>query len=180
MATGTLRPGAGGTHTWSAGTNPDNVDEVVNQPDAGDALLITATVGGGDDNDIEIFAFPTIADVASVSNITVWSNGNIALTNSPEIWIDMGGDQTEQECALVSGPDNWTSNSFDGSWTQADLDGLLVKYRADCPGKDDGNALDVVYVVVTYISSVGWPHKWLGMTVDKFNGMIPDKILGMG
>ena len=61
----------------------------------------------------------TITGVDEVTNITVWSYGVTISANKPEINIDMGGLEGYEECNLPA-PTDWTSNSFDGNWTQED------------------------------------------------------------
>ena len=153
MATDTLDPNSTVAHTWSGGAGHTNIDDGVRQPTIGDTSVISALFANGDDNDVEIVGFPnTIIDVGEVTNITVWTFGGAF--QYPEVSIDMGGVQTYQECVLGVGPNYlWESNSFNGNWSQADLDGLEVLYRADTPdpGKGPGgNWIDACYVVVTY------------------------------
>ena len=176
MATGTLRPTGTVSHTWSQGTGHANIDDVVTQPAAGDGSIIKATQPAGDDNDVEVVSFGTIS-VGSVSNITVWTYGGYAGgAGTPEVDVYMGAWQGYQEVSFTGAPFVWTSDSFNGSWTQANLDGLQVRYRADVPdaGKaEETNSIDVCYVVVTYVSP-GYGHDFLGVpaaNIDEVSGV---------
>ena len=156
MTSTALDPNSTVAHTWSEGSGEPDIDDGVRQPDAGDTAYIGATFGAGDDNQVEIVGFPnTIIDVGEVTNITVWSWACGFV--QPEVSVNMGGWQTYQNVNYGVGIPNtneaWTSNSFNGSWSQSDLDGLQVGYRADVPdpGKGpSGNWINACYVVVTY------------------------------
>lgn len=183
-----LRPNATVSNEWSIG-NHTNVDEEVTQPAAGDDDCLVATNGDGDDNQVVVLGFPnTITDVDEVTNITVWTYGGRFGNNSPEVDVNMGGWQGYLECTLAADPNwSWTSDSFDGSWTQADLDGLQVRYRADVPDKYNTNYPSVVYVVVTYIPTapVGYGHDFMGVPAANIDNVcgVPaaniDKIKGV-
>ncbi len=181
MATVILRPNDTVSNAWSIGDHTD-VDEEVVDPNGSDDVWWLATWASTDDNDIIIMGFPnTIDDVDEVTNITVKTLGEINLSGDgdPEVDINMGGWQnegSEPECVLgFMGTPAWETNSFDGSWSQSDLDGLQVKYIADCIPKNSGNWLDVVYVIVTYTQlGAGYTHKVSGIApanIAKINGI---------
>lgn len=168
-----LRPNETVSNAWSIGDHTD-INEDVTQPDISGVGFLTATESAGDNNDIVVLGFPdTITDVDEVTNITVWSWIGIVGNNSAEIDINMGG--WLEDYREVS-PIGWTSDSFNGSWTQEDLDGLQVRLRADVPVKYNSNIFDVLYVVVTYIPiSVGYTAgKPMGIATNKIG-----KVLGI-
>jgi hypothetical protein len=169
MVTTILRPNSTDANAWASGDHTD-VDEEVTQPDDGDQVVPTLSASNllTDDNDVVTLGFPnTITDVDEVTNITVWSNGMRIGWDTPEVMIT---GEAYTECNLPEGIDpatdyGWTSDSFNVSWNQAELDALQVSYRADVPDKADSNMLDVVYVVVTYTATGGatWGHKFIGV-----------------
>ena len=168
-----LRPNSTDANAWSVGDHTD-VDEEVTQPNAGNSDLLSASDAAGDDNDVNTMGFPnTIDDVDEVTNITVWTNGNIVNTDTPEVMIT---GEAYVECLLTQGALVWKSNSFDVSWNQAELDALQVSYRADVDLKVSGCNIDVCYVIVTYTATggAGWGHKFLGVvgaSIGKVSGI---------
>ncbi len=181
-----LRPNGTVLMEWSGGTGHADINNEVTDPDEDITTWIQADIAHGDDDDVCIVSFPnTIDDVDEVTNITVKTFGD-KITLNPAVAINMGG-WSEQLCTLGDVPfPAWATDSFDGNWSQEDLDGLQVRYRADIADKTGLNQIYICYVVVTYTQAAeeeGWPHKVLGMTPAKFNGMeITDgvKILGIG
>lgn len=158
MATGVLRPNADVANPWSRG-DWDSINDVELQPaGSGDATYLEGWVG--DNNSVYKCGFPdTITDVDEVSNVTVWCWG-YEVGGDPEITINIDGvEEAWQECTLPTGAgnDDWTSNSYNGAWTQANLDSLEVWLRSDSPVKNDIDKFSVVYVVITYSQvAAGW------------------------
>ena len=180
-----LRPNATVTNEWLYGDHTD-VDEEVTQPSTPDGYPDDWSCDPDDHGEIIVMGFPdTIDDVGIITNITVWTYGETMEEDYPAISIYMGGDwEDDQNCNLPGYTlGGWTSDSFDGSWNQTDMNGLQVRYTANTDTKYGSHSLWCVYVIVTYTIPSGWPHKVLGMSPTKFNGMeITDssKILGVG
>ena len=171
MVTTILRPNSTDANAWSGGSHLSVDDPGVEDPDNGDDVCLTASEVNADDNDLVDLGFPTIANIDEVTNIRVKSLASSVGGGQPEVDVNMGGWQGYQECTL---PTNWTSNSFNGNWSQADLDGLQVRYRADVPVKLDSNNLDVVYVIVTYSVPAGYGHDYMGVpaaNIGSVNGV---------
>ena len=98
----------------------------------------------------------------------------------------MGGWQGYQETVLGNGVDVWSTQDFPGAFTQADLDGLQVNYRADVAVKNSQNNIDVCYVIVTYtLLVVGYGHNFMGVPAANIGNVcgVPteniDKIKGV-
>lgn len=167
MAVATIRPNGNAiAQTWFD-ADFSYVDEEVNQPDAGGEDYANATLD--DNNETFEVSFPdTIDDVDEVTNITIWTLGG-SFSANPEIWLVLDWSTAEQQCEIpIAGDMGWTSNSFDGSWSQADLDSLVLIYRADGGEKGDTTWIDVAYAVVTYsIPAVGYAHKFLGIAPNR-------------
>ena len=169
MVVATIRPNSTIANPWFD-AHHTYIDEEHNQPgDVGDDVL---TIANKNDND-EVFTvgFPnTIDDVDEVTNITIWTRGSSLLGTDPEIWLLLDWTTAEQQCTLDT-VEAWTSNSFNGSWSQADLDSLQLNYRADVDAgqKADGHNIDVAYAVVTYTPTgpAGYQHKFLGIPSAK-------------
>jgi len=159
-----LRPNGTSVNQWGYGDHT-YVDEAVTQPNAGGGDTWNGYTD--DNNEFIAMTFPdTIDDVDEVTNITVWTYGGVYSSHHPEVQIIVGGiGETAQETSLGTiASFKWCSNSFNGSWSQSALDSLVVQYYCDATDKNDGNYLDVVYVIVTYTStSTGYDHKVLGV-----------------
>lgn len=104
----------------------------------------------------------------------------------PEVDVNMGGWQGYQETVLGAGVDAWSTQDFAGNFSQADLDGLQVNYRADTSNKDATNNIDVVYVIITYtLLAVGYSHDFMGVPAANIDNVcgVPtaniDKIKGV-
>jgi len=190
MPTQILRPTSTDLNEWVAGRNYDYIDDNVVKPNAGDGLNIMASEMADHDNKTYIVGFGTIdIEGGTVTNITVYTYGRRSNVNNPEVDINMGGWQGEQECSSFGeSPDwGWTdNNSFDGNWNQADLDGLQVKYIADVPLSKEIQEVDVCYVVVTYEAApVGYGHDFIGVPATNIGEVcgVPtaniDKIIGV-
>ena len=170
-----LRPNGTGANAWFSGDHTEVYEEVT-QPDPGTVDQIRAQTAENDE--IVELTFPnTIVDVGEVTNITVWTWGHVMDVNSPEVDINMGGWLNDwKECTMGIGePFTWKDLTWTGSWSQSDLDGLVVRYRADTPAKVDANSLCTVYVIVTYTEAVtGYAHKVLGVAPSSIG-----KVLGV-
>ena len=177
MATAILRPTSTDANAWSIGNHAD-IDNEVTQPATNADDWIAALSASADDNDVIVLGFGTIGSIDEVTNITVWSLG-VYIGSTPEVDVNMGGWQGYQEVALgpPPAPGIWASDSFDGSWSQSDLNGLQVRYRADVPIKDGSNTIYISYVVVTYTTGppAGWSHKIQGIAntnIAKISGVL--------
>ena len=182
-----IRPNSNAkTQTWFDASYSYVDDPGVEEPDNGDD-----TVSAANENDVdETFevGFPdTIDDVDEVTNITIWTLGSILTeaNEEPEIWLDLNGATSEQQCAFVLS-ETWTSNSFDGSWDQSDLDALVLKYRHDGSGKYNAMNIDVCYAVVTYTpTGTGYGHDFIGVPAANIDSVcgVPaaniDNIIGV-
>ena len=188
MATGILRPNATVTNEWYIG-NHTGVDEDVTQPNIPTGYPDDWASDPSDDNEIIVMGFPnTIDDVDEVTNITVWTYGETMEDDDPEVSVNMGGWQVDQQCNLPPFEvPNWTFNSFNGSWTQANLDALQVRFTADTPSKYGSHDLWCIYVVVTYDAVVpeGYGHDYMGVPAANIGSVsgVPtgniDKIKGV-
>lgn len=174
MVVTTIRPDSNAiAQTWFD-ADFSYVDEAVNQPDAGGEDY--ANANADDNNETFEVGFPnTINDVDEVTNITIWTLGS-SFSANPEIWLVLEWSTAEQQCEMPIGGDmDWTFNSFDGSWSQADLDSLVLKYRADGAEKGDNTWINVCYAVITYSQvAVGYGHDFMGVpaaNIDEVNGI---------
>ena len=158
-----LRPNGTEVNQWRWGDHT-NIDDDVEDPEEGDGQTIMADEANGDDLDIITISFPnTIDDVDEVTNIRVKTDGWY-LGTRPDVDVDMGGSQGYEQVPLPGILEDWADNDFPGSFSQADLDGLEVTYKAHCPDKGNYNQLEVCYVIVTYtVLVVGYGHDFLGI-----------------
>ena len=136
MASGEIFPESDVTAEWNViplfSEHWSVIDE--NHGNANDSNYIRAAEDLGDDNDVDTFDFTSLGNVAEVTQVVVWTRGWKG-GNHPEIDLNIGGWKGYEQCTLPDSIPNWTSNTWNGSWTQADLNGLQVRYRADLPVK---------------------------------------------
>jgi len=150
------------------------IDEARGSPNTTD--YISATNLTGDDNKVSEFGFPnTINDVDEVTQIIVYSYGIKVGTPTPEVDLYIGGGwRGYQECSVTTGW-GWVGDTWNGSWTQAELNAVQVRYRADVPNKNDVNQISCVYLRVTYTQVVlGYGHDFMGVpaaNIDSVNGV---------
>lgn len=160
MATGNIQADGDVLTDWAIPVIPathfDVIDEDEGSPNTTD--YIRATNALGDDNDVDTFNMETIAGVASVSQVVVWTYGKVVTGGTPEVDIDIGGSQGYQACSLGLAW-GWVSDTFAiaPAASQADLDAMTVSYRADVGTKNWENLVSCMYCVVTYTPS-GYGH----------------------
>ena len=178
MATFEIVPNGDVTTEWGVippGFHYNAINEDHTSPDDDDG--ISAVNIGGDDNDIDGFNFEdSPVSINEATRVVVWTRGDIIGDTTPEIDLYVGSWQGYEECVLpVYDNAGWTSNTFDGSWSEAEIDALQIRYRADCPVEKTGNNIYTVYIVVTYIPLVsGWSHKIQGIAnanIAKISGV---------
>ncbi|MFH2069127.1 MAG: prepilin-type N-terminal cleavage/methylation domain-containing protein [Candidatus Omnitrophota bacterium] len=120
--------GDGDTLQWSRNPGPTHyggIDDGVRSPDTPDT---GDYIDANSDFVTDRFTMTSIPGVSSVSNVTVWGYGRSDFypDDKVNIRIYMGGEWTTSSYFAFSDSDSWSSVSFDGEWTQDDLDGILV------------------------------------------------------
>ena len=149
MATDFIDPNADGTaQDWTAYPSTpawDCINDGVRQPTSVDSSYIESST----DAYASEFNFTTLT-VASVSSVVVWVYHMDGGADSTVIGVQiyMGGSwQTQQN--LPHNLDGWDSLTFNGTWTQADLNALQVRVISVMP---EGGYSDIfeIYGVVTY------------------------------
>jgi len=142
---GIVRPNANNNELWS-GHDYINIDEVVVQPNAGGGDVISADKY--DDMERQQYDMQTLSGVESVTQIVLWVYASgIPLESYKYLRLNIapgGVWQTEQSKALTTSM-AWYSATFNGTWTQADLDSLLIGLTTDTMGTNDNTAVDVAY-----------------------------------
>ena len=118
------------------------IDDGIRQPNTPDTSDYLESSGYGD----VVLDMSTITNVASVTNVTVW-----AYANGPDIIVQgaikMNGTWTTLTDFGFTSSASWKSVSFNGTWTQTDLNNLQVKLNV--PQWGSGN-IYAMYAVVTY------------------------------
>jgi len=165
MPTDYVDPNDDVSNAWvvsGGGDAYDNLDDGVRQPDEPDADYIFA--GDGNENDECIMRMGTLTDVDTVSSIVIWTYGKATSGERPTIDININGYQGVQT-VLLDTSYSWKSNTFNGNWTQSQLNDLLVKYKADTAyGKYDSTYIKACYGEITYTELVSnWAHKFIGV-----------------
>jgi len=117
----------------------------------------TGTNTGGFGDEVEVFEMETITPVSSVSAVKVWfyvdnffCDGGGGNCDDILVSVFMGG--AFQTDVVFDIPDAggfvWKSAEFSGSWTQADLDALQVRFTWDDQGGGTNN--DEIHIATTY------------------------------
>ena len=178
MATNTVKPNGDNLCNWDAPLKPPDHYTYIDEYPGGDAWVISALQFGADNNDVEIFDMTTFDGIEadSITQIVVYTDGYRAGNNTPEIDVSFDGGsnwEDEQECALPTVQAE-VNNTWAGlSYSKADLDQLVIKYIGDVPDKDDVNAIDRVYAVITYTAVVvGYGHDFLGIPAANIDSIM--------
>lgn len=161
MAVGYIQPNSDDVpNDWNPiGTEYILIDEPYGSPNTTDYISAANIVG--DDNKVSEFGFPnTINDVDTVTQIIVHTYGIRTGSPTPEVDLNIGGWQGYTECSIGTSW-GWATDTFNGSWTQAQLDAVQVRYRADVPGGGNINQISCVYLEVTY--TTGYGHDFIGV-----------------
>lgn len=153
-----------GTPQWliypaSPTTHFDKVADGILQPTAGDLTdYINAAATGGL---IDIFNTNTIAGTNTATNVTVWAYtenpGYVTYGNRIYVKVSTtgGGWTTLTDISSHNDlPREWHYVSFDGSWTQANLDDLQIHVE-DLRLGAAARYVYSLYAVVTYTASGG-------------------------
>ena len=155
MATGYVDPNGDIAKGWdhpASGAHYTKVDDGIRQP----TQPGTATKIACDESDgaVDTFAMETIPDVAEVTQVKVWVNGKHAGGGSDaSVNIYIGGWKTAGDLGFT-GSQSWKSRIFNGSWTQAQLDGLRVKLTSSVEEEGEITVYEV-YAEITYEEEAG-------------------------
>ncbi len=173
-----LRPDGDQTAQWptlgtddascAGGTHCDQVDDNVTQPTGGNVTNYVGTGTAGAGGEIEEYNMTTTTGVGEVTSIKFWMySQTITLGSTADtlsLTINIGGaDQTPVDITPSSGVSTWQSATFNGSWTQADLNGLRLKFTRNMlgtgpgSGRDDDIAVATTYAEVTYAPPPTYP-----------------------
>jgi len=150
--TGYVDPNGDVTVEWTNNQPTDptthytRIDDGVRQPTA----PTTSDYNSGySTTQVEIFNMSTIANVTTVTNVTVWVYGFTkysAYTQKVSIYMN-GSWKDFVTSPILPSPGTWWSASFDGDWTQADLDNLQVKIMNN---NAQWSGCSAIYAAVTY------------------------------
>lgn len=192
MATGYSDPDGDITTQWNrtgGGAHYLAINDGVRQPtvpSTGSGQTIDAL--DGDESDIDEFTMDnSITDVAVVTQIVIWTYGfNTPANMDGKIRIYIGGWQTEYTLNFSSSW-GWVSVTWNGSWSQAQLNGLQLRYTANSLiGKFDAHIIAAAYAQVTYtVPVVEYGHDFLGVPAANIGSVsgVPtaniDKIKGV-
>lgn len=172
----------------ACGNHYECIDGGVRQP----AAPTTDDIGAfdGNENDIDRFYMDnSIQDVDEVTSVTVWIYGRNSTGERCSVDIQLGSIQPWEgyQSVNMDGSYAWRSKTFNGSWTQTNLDEMQVRFKAYSNyGTYDYTRIRAFYCEVTYSEVVvGYGHDFMGVpaaNIDSVNG-IPtaniDKIKGV-
>ncbi len=166
MATAIIRPNEDFEQQW--GITPvsyTTFDNVVTYPDTGgqgDYAYADQWLGLNN-NELQGCGFQNLANVGTVTNITIYSLGQCAYSGTymeVSYSINNGSSwSSEYDCSghgvsTVSGNGAWDYKSFSVSLSHVEINQIRVRMRADVPTgtkeHNDQNWLYVLYINVTY------------------------------
>lgn len=157
--TGYVDPNGDVSVAWNptpASTHYTAVDEGARQPSTSSPLDLTDYVGSATISAVETFSMSTLTGVSSVSNITVWAYGehNAGPNDAtPNIYMAGAWTTSVAKFGLTDAP-VWKSVSFDGNWSQADLDAMQIKLVISQVTGGPARVYET-YAVVTYAAGGG-------------------------
>ena len=155
MATGYVDPSGDDTQVWNAPTATPvytEIDDGIRQPTAPNTADYDRDAGATEK--IDIFDMDTITNVDEVTQVKLWAYGKIGGLDPAECHGDvyLNGSWTSLTDFVFTTSYAWKSITYNGSWTQADLDALQVKLRKINTGFAEVAA---VYCEVTYTAAAG-------------------------
>ena len=143
------------------------IDGGVRQPNAPTTDDIAAL--DGNENDIDRFYMDnSIQGVDEVTSVVVWIYGRNSTGEHCLVDLQMGTLEAWEGYQTVNmdGSYAWRSKTFNGSWTQANLDDMQVRFKADSIyGTYDYTRIRAFYCEVTY-SQAGYGHKVQGVAPE--------------
>lgn len=152
------------------------IDGGIRQPTA----PTTDNIGAfdGNENDIDRFYLTSLPDVDEVTSVVVWVYGRNSSGEPCQVDLQMGTIEAwegYQTIEMVGGY-GWFSVTFNGSWTQINLDQMQVRFKADnIYGTYDYTRIRAFYCEVTYSEVVvGYGHDFMGVpaaNIDEVNGV---------
>lgn len=163
MPTGYVDPNGDIQKQWAStgAANYTEIDDGTRQPTAaGTGDYVSATTGQDD-----IYDMTTISGVDTVTSVKLWLYGRSQTSNNyVALYVYMGGTwSTLQNVAFSSGGYgswSWESATFDGNWTQADLNALQVRMK-DAYGAGPWIQVAELYGEVTYsLPVIGSGQAW--------------------
>lgn len=157
-----IDPISDGTAEWTptpSGTHFSCIDEGTRQPSTPTtADFINAHVSDSSvfPQFIDEFRMNPIANVGSVSQVKIWIYGKVnSMFGAVKGDIKMAGAYIGADLDFgLTTSDSWKSITFNGNWTQADINNMLVKLGAYDPPPsmvEDDLTVYAMYAEVTYI-----------------------------
>ena len=163
-----IRPNDDKTTQWNrqpaSGTHASKIDSDVVQPAAGNITTWIAA-GAGQSAGVDEIYFSSILGVSNVSAVKVWLYAEEFLGTEGNVVVDvyLGALLGSKNVAWTTDP-AWYSYSWTGlTKSQANLDGIYVKFTAPAMSGVDGVFVYTAYIEVTYEPTV---------VVDRMNNEI--------
>ena len=166
--TGIVRPNGDITKDWLTpvvGSAHLKINEGITDPGTPDGDPMAT--GGADTGESNVISFGSIADVIRVERITVHFYGKeeVGVPDNMTVDINLGGWIGAVQKNMLS-TYLWYSADFeDLNGSQADLDGLEVKFTAGTVDANNHHYIDEAYCVVHYKRST-----WVKFMARKFKG----------
>ena len=152
-----LDPNSNVNTLWDVYNYLGRIDDGVRQPSLppnGGTQRVSAAEG----DDFEEQAYGMTNPVGSydeITSIVVWVYGNYVDTASPGCRIKVGGVyETEQPSGIALGGYAWHSITFNGSWTQTEVNSLEISFNTFSMGKTGQIVIPGAYVQITGTEAV--------------------------
>jgi len=170
--------GDAGTNQWSFLPGPNHfngIDDGVREPTVPTYSGDYISAIDGDENQIEDFTMETDT-VGVVTQITLWHYG--MATTGEDCFNDIlvgGGWQGYLLCGFTTSK-AWKSRTIVGTWDQADIDAIQIRYKADSVlGTYEKSDVYALYLEVTFSDPT-----YLNFTIDlNFNEVDTSKLLAL-
>lgn len=146
----TLRPNGNNSIGWT-GASYVNIDDAVSQPTAGDGSIIKPAKAN-DNSDCDFDLDDCGSTIYNITSVVVWVYGySTEADKTMEVNLNISGWQTEQTITFT-GSYSWYSKTFtpaSGTWTQAQMDAMLVRISSNTVANDNTWWIDTIYCYVT-------------------------------
>ena len=147
MATEYLDPNSNITSVWKT-YNYTNIDNGVRQPSTNTSDYIQWNKS--DDDEIQAYGMSNLSSLTSITSIKVWVYGK-RTSHDPDLQcrINVGGSYEDYQNFGLTSTSSWHSLTFNGTWTDTDVNALGVYFLSGSIGGFSDNKIYLVYAEIT-------------------------------
>jgi len=153
MATEYLDPNSNITSVWKT-YNYTNIDNGVRQPSTNTSDYIQWNKS--DDDEIQAYGMSNLSSLTSITSIKVWVYGK-RTSDDPDLQcrINVGGSYEDYQNFGLTSTSSWHSLTFNGTWTDTDVNALGVYFLSGSIGNFSDNKIYLVYAEITGTNITG-------------------------